>query len=57
MRSFLDRLQTLIENFKRLKLQATIIQTDACDTNHWWDGTLFECAINAKIYPPIPRCD
>ena len=36
------RLQQIEQNTDRLKLNATLIASDAADTDKWWDGTLFD---------------
>lgn len=36
------RLVQIQQNTDRLKLNATLIASDAGDTDHWWDGKLFD---------------
>jgi len=36
------RLEQVDENIKRLGLTAQLIAADACDTENWWDGQLFD---------------
>jgi 16S rRNA (cytosine967-C5)-methyltransferase len=37
-----ERLPRIEENLERLDLTATLQQADAADTEHWWDGTVFD---------------
>ena len=37
-----NRLQQIEQNTERLELNATLIASDAADTDKWWDGTLFD---------------
>jgi len=36
------RLQKIKQNMDRLKLNATLIASDATDVDNWWDGQLFD---------------
>lgn len=37
-----ERLPRVQENLDRLDLQATLLQADAADIEHWWDGQAFD---------------
>jgi len=37
-----NRLKQIEQNTERLELNATLIASDAADTDKWWDGTLFD---------------
>jgi len=37
-----NRLKQIEQNTDRLELNATLIASDAADTDKWWDGTLFD---------------
>lgn len=36
------RVEKITDNLRRLDLTATVITADANQTNHWWDGELFD---------------